>query len=242
MIMPIRLEQSFTLPREIKYLTRSNLKTLYPYFHRRIIDSDKKIHNTLNENCIENDKDLKELCDALEEILLNKPFEIYCFIHTDNEEKLKKGGLRIPAKSSFSRQCLKRLKATGFPEDKLKIAEQLLDAFNGPGEMDFFMPAASEYLSKGNQLYIDKSTMTAVFENKLPEALDYLDKYDKAYLVRCIIRYKSFNDKDKNRFKIEILKHFTYLLMTEYNYPLIFNSTTSQNIPKSRVLEITPLK
>lgn len=241
MIMPIRLEQSFTLPREIKYLTRSNLKILYPYFHRRIIDADKKIHNNLNENCIDNDAKLKELCDELEKILLNRPFEVYFIIHTDNEEKLKKGGLRLPAKSTFNRQCLKRLKATGFPAEKLKEAEKLLDEFNGPGEMDFFMPATSEYLSKGKQLYIDKSTMTAVFENKLPEALNYLNKCDKAYLVRCIIRYKNFSNKDKNRFKIEILKHFTYQLMTEYNYPIVFHSTSSQTISKSRVLEITPL-
>ena len=239
--MPIRLEQSFTLPREIKYLTRSNLKTLYPYFHRRIIDSDKKIHNNLNENCLNTDVRLKELCDELEIILANKPFEAYCIIHTDNEEKISKGGLRIPATSTFVRTCLKRLKATGFPKEKLNEAKVLLDEFQGPFVMDFFMPADSDYLCFGKQLYIDNSSMKAVFSNKLPEALDYLNKYKNAYLVRCIIRYKNFCEDDKNRFKIELLKHFTYQLMTDYDYPLVFHSTTSQNIPKSRVLEVTPI-
>lgn len=239
MIMPIRLNQPFTLPIDIKYVTRSNLKILYPYFHRRIIESDGKIHNTLNENCIEHDKNLKQLVDTIDGILKTKPFEAYFIINTNTPEKIRNSGYRIPAKSIFINRCLKRLSNAGFPEEKIELAEKILNKYNEDYLLDFFMPMDNSCNNSDSFLYHDQTTMHSIFYNSLPEALNYLNSNDNLYLVRFIIRYKDFNEQDKNHFIIEILKYFTYQLMTDYDYPLFFKSTTAFHIKKSHIIDVT---
>lgn len=241
MIMQIRLDQPFTLPRSLKDFTRKNLKTLYPYFHKHIIDTDKKIHNNLNVNAIPYDKALQTLVSEMDKLLDNLPFEAYCLVHTKDMEKIKASGIKTPAKSIFTSKTLKRLKSGKLSEEKLAMAETLMEEYDKPYEIDFFMPYDDKYLAEENRLFWDESTMNKIFATAIPEAVNLLKQAKNTYLVKCIIRYKHFSDEDKNTFIIEVLKHFTYSLMTGYNYPIKFKSTTTHGIKAAHILNVTEL-
>lgn len=242
MIMQIRVDQPFTLPRSLKDFTRKNLKTLYPYFHKHIIDTDKKIHNTLNTAAIPRDPELNTLVEEMDKLLYNLPFEVYCIIHTNDMEAIKRKGFRIPARSIFNKRTLDRLASSGFHEDKLLLAESILNKYNEEYEIDFFMPYTESYIDKENRLFSDKTTMNKIFGSTLPEAICYLNSEKNACLMRCIVRYRNFCEDDKRAFIIEILKHFTYNLISGYNYPISFISSTSTNIKASRILDIISLE
>lgn len=241
MIMQIRVDQPFTLPRSLKDFTRRNLKTLYPYFHKHIIDTDKKIFNTLNAAAIPRDRDLKELVEEMDKLLYNLPFEVFCIIHTNDIDAIMQKGFRIPARSIFNKRTLSRLAENNFDKDNLFRAENILDKYNDGYEIDFFMPYKESFIYNESPLFSDTTTMSRIFNETLPEAIHCLNSEKNACLMRCIVRYRNFCEADKNDFIIEILKHFTYSLVSGYDYPITFSSSTSANIKASRILEITKI-
>lgn len=242
MIMQIRVDQPFTLPRSLKDFTRRNLKTLYPYFHKHIIDTDKKVYNTLSTAAIPRDKALNNLVEEMDKLLYNLPFEVFCIIRTNDTDTIIQRGFKIPARSIFKTRTLNRLALGGLSEDKLSLAKTILDEYDGGYEIDFFMPYKDNYIHENNPLFSDKTTMNRIFGDSLPEAISCLNSEKNTYLMRCIVRYRNFCNDDKSAFIIEVLKHFTYSLISGYDYPIIFQSSTSENIKASRILEITRIE
>lgn len=239
MIMRIRLDQPFTLPQSIKGLIRKNLKFLYPYFHKRIIEPDGRIHNTLSLECIKHDENIRQLVHDIYEIIHNCPFEAFLIIHTNHPESISSKGLRIPANSIFKSRCINTLKLNGFPSDKLIEAKKLLSEYDEPIGIDFFMPFCEKYIDSDNCLSPYKTALSKIFNQSLPEALDYLSSDKNTYLVQCIVRFRSLNTKDQKLFIIEIIKYFTYKLMTDFDYPLALSSTTFSSLKSSYIINVS---
>lgn len=239
MINQVRLDQPFTLPRDLKDLTRKHLKILYPYFHKHIIDTDKKIHNTLNVKALSHDEPLSTFVTVMMFYMFNLPFEAYCLVHTKDLEKIKAAGFKTPAKSIFKKQILSRLKTADFSPKDLETAEKLIDEYRYPYEIDFFLPYDDKFLDPENRLYWNTTTINKIFGEELPEAVTALKQHEeKTCLVKCIIRLNHFHFINRDEFIIEVIKHFTYQLISDYDYPIKFNTTTTKPITATHILDV----
>lgn len=238
MIMRIRVDEPFTLPRTLKDITIKNMELIRNYFNKQIRNADGSIYCTLNTNSIDKNKALETLVEEIDQMLFNKPFEAYCITRTDNPDRITEKGLPIPAASTFARKICKLLNEKGLNKSQLDSVRELIIAGNYNPKINFFMPCTHDYSTSHDYIYFGGEQAVSVFNEQMPEILELLKEQQTPYLIKCIIRYNNFNKEDRNEFIIELIKHSFYSIVSDYDYPIKFKSSTAYRINANRIISI----
>lgn len=242
MIMRIRVDQPFTLPRTLRVLISKNLDILYPYFNKNIINAERLPLCTLTADSLLRNTKLKALYRQMDYLLDKLPFEAYSITRVDNSEDILRKGLNIPAPTTLASGICKILSGQHVSKENLNLVrEHIKNQGKNCSCIPFFMPMNSDYMSYPEYIYFGGQTIMNLFSNHTSEILDKLKHQKTPILIKCIIRYRDFSDNDKAVFMVELIKHITYSIMGDYNYPISFRSTCTRNITPNRILEITRL-
>lgn len=238
MIMRIRVDEPFTMPKELKNHIIKNLDILKIYFNKNIISADGIIHCTLNLSSISSDEQLQKLVLKLDKLMENYPFEAYHITNLFSPDKIIRSGIRLPAKITYGRRICQYLRKKNFNKNDIDKAYRLLTGDDYEYKLYYFMPENYDSINSQDYIYYGGRYALELLSDSFPNITEYLRNDNEVSLVKVVLRYSEFNDDDKIRFIIEIIKHVVYSVISDYHYPIKFEGFVTKNLTPRRIIDV----